>query len=504
MRSPCLALCVALLLCGSVRAATSHPALKETTAGITIAVADFSGADKELGRFIAETLLTVLAQSRQLNLVERGEIRQALAELKLQSSGLVQPQEVKRLGALVSADRLIVGSYLVREDQIIINARLLDVKTGRLAAGGAASVSGKRSDLLAITQRLAQQFHQRVTGSRLPLEERPASPELGDYVHAETAHADLPEGNRRVSGQPPVSRTGARRPAESTDSAGGEEEEEATANAHYLERLRRSGLIPNTARLKQAVSEQEFIALVGRLSRFLPVQTDPPIRTQTPQAPVSRIRALVALVKVVAPPERVDTYRDRLLKDLPEDIEDCPAWSRPYVAAAIEQGIWRPGEIVRGRRIATWAFVALLLERMSVLDSDPDAVSTSTVIGTTRYVADPDAYTGLIVDAVDLRLNRTMNLRILDEAGNVVYPDPRHIPDYNFLLDEGLAAYCTSAREARRAGSRPLIVRAIDVKGAHRGDIVVTNQTAERIRMANRRGHFLDRWSVCVLVNPRD
>src|SRR5947209_10750856 len=123
-------------LCGLLAGPTrALPAPKsgatDPASGLTIAVADFTGSDKELGRFIAETLLTDLAQSQQLNLVERTEIRQALTELKLQSTGLVEPQNVKQLGKLVGADRLIVGSFFLHDDQVFVNARLLDVKTGR-------------------------------------------------------------------------------------------------------------------------------------------------------------------------------------------------------------------------------------------------------------------------------------------------------------------------------------------------------------------------------------
>lgn len=153
------------LVCLSLSAfAADPPAQDSASYGHTIAVADFSGYDPEVGRFIAETLLTDLAQSRLLHFAERSEIRRALDELKLQSTGLIDPQQITQLGKLVSADRLVVGSYLEAEDQIIINARLLDIGTGRLSEGGAGNVSGDRRNLLSLVHRLAHQFHRRVTG----------------------------------------------------------------------------------------------------------------------------------------------------------------------------------------------------------------------------------------------------------------------------------------------------------------------------------------------------
>ena len=199
---PLLFACQRRTLCASALAAqTNHSANSSSNAstlnttpanGVSIAVADFSGADKELGRFLADTLLTDLAQSERLHMVERAEIGKALTELKLQSTGLAEPQDVKKVGKLLGADRLIVGSYLVRDNQLLINARLLDVRTGRVTPGGAANVTGNRDDVLLLVHQLAHRFHKRVTGAELLLEnERPTevAPILppGDNPPDETA-----------------------------------------------------------------------------------------------------------------------------------------------------------------------------------------------------------------------------------------------------------------------------------------------------------------------------
>lgn len=457
------------MLLGGSGVASPRPAPKESAANLTIAVADFTGADKELGRFLSETLLTTLTQSQKLNLVERTEIRQALTELKLQSSGLVQPQQVKKLGSLVSADKLIVGSYLIREEMLLINARLLDVKTGRLAPGGAASVSGKRSELLAITQRLARLFHKRVTGSDLALDGLPAPPEPEPQTD--------PRSDWKSEAVP------------------------AANTPDELEDLRKGGWIPRSARPNGVLVETDLITLVGKVARQVALQTANPVSTLDPNAPVTRIRALTAMVKLMVAPGQVDSYRDRLPDVMPPDTAETPAWGRTYLAAAIEQGIWRADQPIRSRQNATWAFVGAMLQRMGVLDKAVEPRRAPEIVR--HREPDPDAYTGLIVDAYDLRLTRAMSPRIVDESGRVVYPDSNSLPDYDYLLDKGLVSYCESAREAGRAGRRPLIVRGVDVVGRLKGDIVVTNRTAERIREANQRGQFLARWSVCFLVNPR-
>ena len=100
-------LCLLPIVAGASAPLRANPGSSYPSAGLTLAVADFSGTDKELGRFLAETLLTDLAQSRTLHLVERTEIRKALTELKLQSTGLFEMQQIKQLGKMVRADRLI-------------------------------------------------------------------------------------------------------------------------------------------------------------------------------------------------------------------------------------------------------------------------------------------------------------------------------------------------------------------------------------------------------------
>ena len=162
----------------ALQSALNDTAPPAPTPGLSIAVADFSGADKELGRFLADTLLTDLTQSERLHMVERAEIGKALTELKLQSTGLAEPQDVKKVGRLLGADRLIVGSYLVRDGQLLINARLLDVRTGRVTPGGAANVTGSRDQMLLLVHQLAHRFHRRVTGADLLLENERVDPVL--------------------------------------------------------------------------------------------------------------------------------------------------------------------------------------------------------------------------------------------------------------------------------------------------------------------------------------
>ncbi len=105
------------------------------------------------------------------------------------------------------------------------------------------------------------------------------------------------------------------------------------------------------------------------------------------------------------------------------------------------------------------------------------------------------------MDARSFGLQRQMGPRILDEDGQVLYPDQNHIPDYDYLQDKGMVDYTLSTDDAQRAGKHPLIVSALDVVGPGHDDLVVSNTTARRIRAANRRGKFFSNWSVCIVTD---
>jgi hypothetical protein len=108
----------------------------------------------------------------------------------------------------------------------------------------------------------------------------------------------------------------------------------------------------------------------------------------------------------------------------------------------------------------------------------------------------PDRPTGLVIDARSFSLNRAMAPRILDEEGNVLYPNPRHVPEMRVLQEQGMVSYVRDSANAPRSGSEPLVVVALAVAGPARDDVVVSREAATAIRQANSHHGILDRWAV--------
>ena len=461
-----LLLCLSSVVCFAAPKPDEDAAAQSKT-NITIAIADFDGNDKELTHFIADTLLTDLQQSDRLNLVDRSALKPALAEMKFQASGLVEPQQVKKLGQLVSADQLIVGGFMVHNDELAINARLISVKTGRLVPGSAASVSGRRKDLSSLVTLLARQFHKRVTGEELLAGNEPVTPRAG-RLRIGAAVPDVALGNLLT---------------------------------YYQEK----GLIPLAAAPETPVMEGDLARLVGSVARSLSAPNDYVLATSQPALPVTRIRVLAALVKLAETPDSISAFRGDLSRPRPIDGDVAPTWGLPYLAAALSEGWLRADEAFKPRNVANWTFVSALLARLPINGPAANSASESAVRPVAPRVLprENEEFTGLVVDAGLLDAQRGPGASIVDEQGVLVYPAAvLTSEELDILDDKGIVGYCETLTKATRAGEHPLVVEAIDVKGASHCQLVVSNETAEKIRAAERRNKFLSRWAVCFLTRP--
>lgn len=111
-----------------------------------IAIVDFrnTGQDNNLDyleKTIPETIITRMAKSGGLEIVERTRLQEALKEMELGMAGIVDEQTAVELGRAVGASAILVGSFVSIGELIRINARLIDVKTSRIIK--AESVQGK-------------------------------------------------------------------------------------------------------------------------------------------------------------------------------------------------------------------------------------------------------------------------------------------------------------------------------------------------------------------------
>jgi TolB-like protein len=128
---------------------------------ISIAALEFQNAQNQaeftgLKLGIADALAGAFARSGRFRIVERTQLDQALKELDLNQTDRIDSATVQRVGKLIGAQYLTVGSFQVVGGQIRIDARLLRVETGEVVQ--ADSITGAAASALALPDRLAERL----------------------------------------------------------------------------------------------------------------------------------------------------------------------------------------------------------------------------------------------------------------------------------------------------------------------------------------------------------
>ena len=104
----------------------------------TVAVMPFSysGTNEEvrpLARGLAQLLVTDLARSRQLRVLERERMQAMLDEMRLSEEGRADPQSAVRSGRMLAAGRVVQGSLTDTENALRADASVVDVSTAVVA-----------------------------------------------------------------------------------------------------------------------------------------------------------------------------------------------------------------------------------------------------------------------------------------------------------------------------------------------------------------------------------
>lgn len=105
----------------------------------TISVLYFDNTTKNtdyawLSKGIADMLVTEIAGRGGVDVVERANLKKVLDEQQLSLTGIVDNKKAVELGRLLSANKLIYGSFIIQGNAIIINGKLTETDTGRITA----------------------------------------------------------------------------------------------------------------------------------------------------------------------------------------------------------------------------------------------------------------------------------------------------------------------------------------------------------------------------------
>ena len=138
------------------------PAIAATVAAepapATVAVLYFDYAGKDpalepLRKGLTQMLISDLAAEETIRVVERERLEAVLAEQKLGASGKIDARTAARVGKLLGARYLVLGSYFDVMRSLRVDARLVEVETGRIVQSVGAG--GKPDEFLDIEQKVA-------------------------------------------------------------------------------------------------------------------------------------------------------------------------------------------------------------------------------------------------------------------------------------------------------------------------------------------------------------
>ncbi len=133
-----------------------RPAAAGTTK--TLAVAYFENRSEQaqwqpLAKGLADMLVTDLAGTEGLTVVERDRLQAVLAEIELAKTKFIDPKTARKLGKGLGASHVLVGAFQVLGGKLRVDARAVDVESG--AVTFAAEQTGTAEDVFDVEQALA-------------------------------------------------------------------------------------------------------------------------------------------------------------------------------------------------------------------------------------------------------------------------------------------------------------------------------------------------------------
>jgi TolB-like protein len=107
-----------------------------------VVVSDFSdleGRPTELGRFLSEQLSVELVNAPGLSVMDRANLKNILAEHKLNESGLVNPESAKKLGQFLGVDVILVGTVISLDEDVSVTVKAISTETAEITAASKAT-----------------------------------------------------------------------------------------------------------------------------------------------------------------------------------------------------------------------------------------------------------------------------------------------------------------------------------------------------------------------------
>ena len=113
-----------------------------------------------------------------------------------------------------------------------------------------------------------------------------------------------------------------------------------------------------------------------------------------------------------------------------------------------------------------------------------------------------DVYSGLVINAIGLRLKPAISPKVVDESGNEVYGTG--YVDRTYAVKNGVVGYgkdLEKAKANKRVAESPLVIDGKEPSGAAKTDVVISDEDAEQIRKLARDLSFMDKCRVMFIID---
>ena len=111
-----------------------------------------SDETKGLGESIAAEITGGLARMADVRVVERRDLKKILDEIGLGMTGAIDEATAVRVGRLLGANRLVLGSFLKFNKKVRVNVRIVRTETGEILT--TARVTGAFDDIFELEEEL--------------------------------------------------------------------------------------------------------------------------------------------------------------------------------------------------------------------------------------------------------------------------------------------------------------------------------------------------------------
>ena len=112
---------------------------------VTIALFDFvnvNGKNSVLGRYLVEQISNYFFQNSNFRIVERTQIDRVMREQNFGMSGFVDDESAARIGHLLGANAVTIGTLTRVGNRISVNIKIVDSESGSILSSGSTEIDG--------------------------------------------------------------------------------------------------------------------------------------------------------------------------------------------------------------------------------------------------------------------------------------------------------------------------------------------------------------------------